>query len=298
MNEIVQWWMVKWWNSNVKLAPGQWLNLKNTVTDVDAVDDNAYPNAMNTAPHAPNTSTSPDTENKMSVRKLLDGQEYTVAKGDIIKNGFYCKSAVERCVAYLHGFSTIIVYPSYTGDRITSFAFLQLIHIDNNDMLGAAQFMVDFRGVHFNAEKALCINLQNHASIFKSIISTINGGCHGRFYVFPTSVFDIKNNYLPMKYRYSGLICQHSIENILNISERFVKSPHQPTKRHGLVGQFPNRQKGKKEAYDSIDDFLHILKEDIGEPITKRYIIEFTGVTKIDDDNENVFLPHHTSKHH
>ena len=38
-------------------------------------------------------------------------------------------------------------------------------------------------------------------------------------------------------------------------------------KPHRLLGQFPNRQKEKKEAYDSIDDFIHQLKDDIGENI-------------------------------
>ena len=77
--------------------------IKNTVTYVDAAYDNAYHYAMNTAPHAPNTVTSPDTENKTSVRQLLDGQEYPVSKGDIIKKGFDREVSVERCVTYLHG---------------------------------------------------------------------------------------------------------------------------------------------------------------------------------------------------
>ena len=42
-------------------------------------------------------------------------------------------------------------------------------------------------------------------------------------------------------------------------------------KPHGIVGQFPNIYKGNKEAYDSIDDFLNRLKEDIGEPIVTRH---------------------------
>ena len=58
---------------------------------------------MNTAPHAPNVATDPDAENKTSVIQQLCGQEYPVAKGDIIKKGFDWKSAVERRVAYLHG---------------------------------------------------------------------------------------------------------------------------------------------------------------------------------------------------
>ena len=75
------------------------LKIKNTVTDVDDVDDNASHDAMMTASHAPNAATFPYTENKTSVRQLLDGREYPVAKGDIIKKGFYCEAAVERCVA-------------------------------------------------------------------------------------------------------------------------------------------------------------------------------------------------------
>ena len=46
-------------------------------------------------------------------------------------------------------------------------------------MLGAAQFMLDFRGVNFNTKKALNINFQKHASFFcKAILSKINGGGH------------------------------------------------------------------------------------------------------------------------
>ena len=66
-----------------------------TVTDVESTDDNAYHGAMNPVSHAPNTATSPDIENKVSVRQLLDGQEYPVAKGYIIKKGFDIESTVE-----------------------------------------------------------------------------------------------------------------------------------------------------------------------------------------------------------
>ena len=118
-------------------------------------------------------------ENKTSVRKLLDGQEYNVAKGGIIKKGFGRKSAVEQCVAYLHSLSQLTVCPRYTGDLITSCTWLQLILVDNNTMCGAAQFMVDFQGMHSSAKKAIYINFQNHASIFhKAMLSIINGGGH------------------------------------------------------------------------------------------------------------------------
>ena len=43
---------------------------------------------MNASLHAPNSATDPDAENKTSVRQLLDGQEYSVVKSDIIKKGF------------------------------------------------------------------------------------------------------------------------------------------------------------------------------------------------------------------
>ena len=43
---------------------------------------------MNTTPHAPNTATAPDAKNKTSVIKLLYGQEYPVANGDIINKEF------------------------------------------------------------------------------------------------------------------------------------------------------------------------------------------------------------------
>ena len=33
-----------------------------------------------------------------------------------------------------------------------------------------------------------------------------------------------------------------------------------PTKKHVLVVKFPNRQKGNKKAYDSIDAFIRQLK--------------------------------------
>ena len=38
---------------------------------------------MSTSPHAHNAATAPNTENKTSVRQLLDGQEYLVAKVEI-----------------------------------------------------------------------------------------------------------------------------------------------------------------------------------------------------------------------
>ena len=120
-----------------------------TVTDVNAATDDASPQAINTSPHASNSTTAPDAdtttaENSTSVRQLLDGQEYPVAKGDIIKKSFNHKSAVEQCMAYLHGLYQLLVFHIYTGDRITSFTCLKILPIDNNAMLGAAQFMVVF----------------------------------------------------------------------------------------------------------------------------------------------------------
>ena len=122
---------------------------------------------MNTAPHAPNTDTSTYAENKTSVRQLLDGQEYPVAKGDIIKKGFGRKAAVERCVTYLHGSYQVPGCPRYTCDIIILCTCLKLLPIDNNAMLVAAQFIVDFRGMHFKSKKALYIIFQKHASIFR-----------------------------------------------------------------------------------------------------------------------------------
>ena len=168
-------------------------------------------------------------------------------------------------MAYLHGLYQLTGYPRYTGDIITFFTCLQLLAIDNNPMLGATQFMVYFQVMHFDANKTLYINFQRHALIFcSSMLSTIYGGGHVQCYVLPTSACATKNNYLPIYYRYSGFIFQHSIATILNVSQRFIKSLHQPKKPHGLVGQFTNRQKLDKELYDSIDAFIRQLKEDIG----------------------------------
>ena len=80
------------------------------VTDADAATGNAYPEVINTTLNAHNAATDPDSdlataENKMTARQLLDGQEYPVAKGDIIKKGFDHEASVEGCVAYLHGLS-------------------------------------------------------------------------------------------------------------------------------------------------------------------------------------------------
>ena len=132
---------------------------------------------MQITPHVPNANTAPETENKTSVRQLLDGQEYPVEECDIIKKGFDCEAAIERCVAYLHGLSQLPGCSRYTGDRITSCTCLQLLPIDNNNMLVAEQFLVDSLEMHFNTNKALYIHFQNHASIFyKEMLSTINGG--------------------------------------------------------------------------------------------------------------------------
>ena len=97
-----------------------------------------------------------------------------------------------------------------------------------------------------------------------------------------------------MEDRYSGLICQHSLANILYVCQRLIKLLHQPTKTHGSVGQYPNRHNGNKEAYDSINTFLHRLKNDIGVPIATRYVKKITGMTT-DYNNKNLFLPYHTS---
>ena len=118
--------------------------------------------------------------------------------------------------------------------------------------------MLDFIGMHFNAKKSLYINFNNYASIFcKATIIRINGEGQVRCYVLPTSVCTTIINDFPIEDRYSGLICQHALENILNVSQRVIKSLYKPTKSHIIVGNFPNRKKGNKEAYDSIDYFLH-----------------------------------------
>ena len=72
------------------------------------------------------------------------------------------------------------------------------------------------------------------------MIGKINDGGHGSFYVLPTGVCATTHNDFPIEDRYSGLIYQHTLENILNVSQEFTTSLHQPTKSHGLVGQFPN----------------------------------------------------------
>ena len=141
-----------------------------TVTYANAVTNNTPPDATSTIPHAPNAANDPDAaaataENKMSAIQLRDGQEYPVARGDIIKKGFDCKSAVEQYVAYLHGLSQIPGCPRYTGDRIKSCTWLQLLPIDNNEMLESEQFMVYFWWMHLKAKKAFYINFQKHASI-------------------------------------------------------------------------------------------------------------------------------------
>ena len=100
------------------------------------------------------------------MRQLLDGQEYYVTKGDIIKERFDCEATVEQCMSYLHGISQLPSYTRYTGDRIILCTCLQLLPIENNAMLEAKIIMVDFLGMHFNANKALYINFQKHDSIF------------------------------------------------------------------------------------------------------------------------------------
>ena len=110
---------------------------------------------MYTAPYIPNADTSLYAENIMSVIQLLNGQEHPVAKGGTIKKVFDHESVFEWCVAYLYGIYQLPGCPRYTGDIITSCNCLQLLPIYNNTMLGSAQFMVDLRGIHFNAKKDL-----------------------------------------------------------------------------------------------------------------------------------------------
>ena len=113
-----------------------------TVTDANAATNDASPHSINTDPHVTNATTVPDAaaataENKMSVRQLLDGQEYPVAKGDIIKKGFDHEYVVEICVAYLHGLSQLPFCPRYTGYIIALCTYLKFLSIDNNSMLKA-----------------------------------------------------------------------------------------------------------------------------------------------------------------
>ena len=174
-------------------------NIKNTVAYVDAAEYNASHDAINSTPHATNAATTPDAENNKSVRQLLDGQEHPVEKGDTIKKGFYSKADFEWCLAYRYGLSYLSVCTRYASDIITSCTFLKLLPIYNNAMLGATQFMVYFWEIHFNLNKALYINFQKHASVFrKEMLIKINGGGKGRSYVLPSRVCAPKNNDFPM----------------------------------------------------------------------------------------------------
>ena len=120
-----------------------------SVTDSNAVTNDASPDEINTSPHVPKAITASDAvdataENKTFVRQLLDFQEYHVVNGDIIKKGFYCEASVKRFVAYIYFRSQLTVFNIYTSDIITSCTCLKLLPIDNNATLGSAQFMVDF----------------------------------------------------------------------------------------------------------------------------------------------------------
>ena len=84
------------------------------------------------------------------MRQLLDGQEYPAAKVYIIKKGFYREAAVEQCMAYLHGLYQLPSCPRYTSNIITSLPCLKILPVDNNTILGAAQFTVNFQMMHLN----------------------------------------------------------------------------------------------------------------------------------------------------
>ena len=111
------------------------------------------------------------------------------------------------------------------------------------------------------------------------MLSTINAVGNGRWYFLTTIVCATTDNYFTIEGIYSGITFQNSLANILNVYKRFLKLIHQPMKPHGLVGQFPSIHKGEKETYNSIDAFLHQLKEDIGGPIATRYVRDITGMT-------------------
>ena len=140
------------------------------MTDVDAAYYNSSHGTMNNNPHTTNAATSPEAENNTPVRQLLDGQEYPFATGDIIKKGFDREATVEQWVAYTHSFSELHGYPWYNGDIIKLYTCLQILPIDNNAMLVAAKFMVDFRGMHFNEKRVLYI-------IFRSMLHFFVGQC-------------------------------------------------------------------------------------------------------------------------
>ena len=139
------------------MTPGQLLKNKNkkTVTDVEAADDNASYNAMDTNTQAPNYATFLGMENKNSLRQLIDNQEYTVTKCDIIQEGFDHEAGVEICMAYLNDLYQHPGCPRYNSDRTTLCTCLKTLPIENNDMLVAAQFMLDFRGMQLYTKKAL-----------------------------------------------------------------------------------------------------------------------------------------------
>ena len=105
-------------------------------------------------------------------------------------------------MAYLHLLSQIPGCPKYTGDRITSCTCLQLLTIDNNNMLRASQFMVDFQGINFNAKKALYIIIIIMLHFFcQTMPIAINGVGNFQCYILPTILCATTNDDLPMKDR-------------------------------------------------------------------------------------------------
>ena len=162
----------------------------------------------------------------------------------------------------------------YIGDRNTSYICLQHLPVDNNTMLGASWFMVDFQEMNLNAKKAFTSISRSMIICFcKLVIGKIIGGGHGKLYVRPTSVCDNSNHYFPIKDIYSGLICQLAVVNIIYIYISFINFIKQPTKPHGIIGQFPNRQKEKNKPmillmlfsvnYKRI--FVNLLLQDISD---------------------------------
>ena len=89
---------------------------------------------------------------------------------------------------------------------------------------------------------------QNHASIFcNSMLITINVGGHGQWYILLIIMCATTNIDFPMEDRYSNFIWQHSPANILNVSQSFIKLPHQTTKLHWFFAQFSKISNKKKK---------------------------------------------------
>ena len=225
---------------------------------------------------------------KMSVNEdetNVDNQRHPLFKMYPNQTGFIREDALERCKAYLeqHLIGKNCMAPrSCNRPRKCQC----LLILEDEEITSVANYMVYFKGLKNDTQKAMMAEWIRASSIFK-------GQHKKRCFILPTIADD---NAEPIPPR---MVCINAVCAILNVGKnKLLASKKSMVFSHGLKGKTgaqSNKGKSSQDWRDSLKDYFEQLKNE-SVPFATRIVREQTGLTSRDDDPDLVALPPHMSK--